>query len=113
MRYAEASIYARKSSFLSFYNFLVKFSDKHIVIVDVLITISDCKCALVNRKKLKYFNSESIGLPNFKLYFNENLTECNNILAFYGLKLKRAGLINSTYTLNDTMHILRTVGERL
>ena len=52
-----------------------------------------CKCALVNRKKLKSFNSESIGLPNVKLYFNENLTEYNNTLAFYGHKLKYAGLI--------------------
>ena len=33
-------------------------------------------------------------------------------MAFYGRKLKRAGLINSTYTLNGTVHILRTVGER-
>ena len=41
-----------------------------------------CKCALVNRKKLKSFNSESIGLPNVKLHFNENLTEYNNILDF-------------------------------
>ena len=71
-----------------------------------------CKCALVNRKKLKSFNSESIGLPNVKLYFNENLTEYNNTLAFYGCKLKRAGLINSTYTLISTVHIFRTVGER-
>ena len=71
-----------------------------------------CKCALVNRKKLKPFNSESIGLPNVKLYFNENLTEYNNTLAFYGCKLKRAGLINSTYTFDGTVHILRTVGER-
>ena len=63
-----------------------------------------CKCALVN--------SESIGLPNVKLYFNENLTEYNNTLAFYGCKLKRAGLINSTYTLISTVHIFRTVGER-
>ena len=35
------------------------------------------------------------------------------MLAFYGCKLKRAGLINSTYTLNSTVRILRTVGERL
>ena len=55
-----------------------------------------CKCGLVNRKKLKSFNSESIGLPNVKLYFNKNLTEYNNTLAFYGRKLKYAGLINST-----------------
>ena len=65
-----------------------------------------CRCALVNKKKLKSFNSESIGLPNVKLYFNENLTEYNNTLAFYGHKLKRAGLINSTYTLNDTVPVL-------
>ena len=72
----------------------------------------NCKCALVNRKKLKSFNSESIGLPNVKLHFNEKLTEYNNTLAFYSRKLKRAGLINSTYTLNSTVHILRTVCER-
>ena len=71
-----------------------------------------CKCAFVNRKKLKSFNSESIGLSKVKLYFNENLTEYNSTLAFYGRKPKHAGLINSTYTLNGTVHILRTVGER-
>ena len=32
------------------------------------------KWAFVNRKKLKFFNSESIGLAHVKLYFNENLT---------------------------------------
>ena len=71
-----------------------------------------CICALVNRMKLKSFNSESIGLSNVKLYFNENLTEYNNTLAFHGRKLKLAGLINSTYTLNGTLHILQTVAER-
>ena len=30
--------------------------------------------------------------------------EYNNTLAFYGRKLKHASLINSTYTLNDTVH---------
>ena len=64
------------------------------------INTKHCKCALINRKKLKSFNSESIGLPNVILYFNEDLTEYNNTSAFYGHKLKRAGLIN------------RTVGER-
>ena len=71
-----------------------------------------CKCALDNRKELKSFNSERIGLSNVKLYFNENLTEYNNALAFYGCKLKHAGLINSTFTLNGIVHILRTAGER-
>ena len=46
-----------------------------------------CKCALVNRKKLNSFNSECIGLPNVKLYFNKNSTEYNNTLPFYGRKL--------------------------
>ena len=76
------------------------------------INRTHCKCALVNRKKLKSFNSQSIGLSNVKLYFNENLTEHNNTLAFYGHKLKCAGLINSTCTLNSPVHILQTVGER-
>ena len=71
-----------------------------------------CKCALVNRKKLKSFTSESIGLPDVKLYFNENLTEYNNTLTFFVCKLKHAGLINSAYTLNGTVDILQTVGER-
>ena len=33
-------------------------------------------------------------------------------MAFYGRKLKRAGLINSTFALNGTVHIVQTVGER-
>ena len=65
-----------------------------------------CKCALVNREKLKSFNSESIGLSNVKLHCYYNT------LAFYGCKLKHAGLVNSTYTLNSTVHILQTSGER-
>ena len=40
------------------------------------------------------------------------MTEDNNTLTFCGLKLKRAALINSTYTLNVTVHILQTAGER-
>ena len=39
------------------------------------------------------------------------LAEYNNTLAFYGCKLKHAGLINNNHTLNSTMHILQTVGE--
>ena len=70
-----------------------------------------CKCASVNRKKLKSFNSESIALPNVKLNFNENLTEYNNTLAFYGRKLIRAGLIYNICALNCTVQ-LRTVGKR-
>ena len=68
--------------------------------------------SLFNRKKEKSFNSQNIGLPNVRLPFNDNLTEYNNTLVFYGRKLKRAGLINSTYTLNGTVHILRIVRER-
>ena len=77
----------------------------------LFINMKHWKRTLVNRKKLRSFNSESIGLPNVKLYFNENLTECNNTMAFSSRKLKRAPLINSTYTLNGTAHILQIVGE--
>ena len=76
------------------------------------INSKHCKCALINKKKLKCFNSEIIWLSNVKLYFSENLTEYNNTLAFYCRKLKPAGLINGAYTLNGTVHILRIVGER-
>ena len=60
-----------------------------------------CKCALVNRKKQKSFNSESIGLPmlNYILIkLQQNIT-----IHWVGRKLKRAGLINSNYTLNGTV----------
>ena len=52
------------------------------------INMKHCEGALVNRKKLESFNSESIGLPNVKSYFDENLTEYNSALAFYGRKWK-------------------------
>ena len=34
-----------------------------------------CKCALVNRKKLKSFNSENIQLPNVKVFQLNKLLE--------------------------------------
>ena len=76
-----------------------------------LINRKHYKCALVNRKTLKSFNSEIIGLPNAKLFINENLTEYSTTLALYGSKLKRSSLINSDYAINDTVHILRSAGE--
>ena len=60
-------------------------------------------------KKQKSLISDSIRLFNVKSFFNEILTEHNIILAFW--KLKLAGLINSTYTVNSTVHILQTVSE--
>ena len=71
-----------------------------------------CKCVLVNKKKLKSFNSKSIGLRNVKLFINEYSTEYNNTLAFYGRKVKYVGLVNIAYTINDTVHILQTTSQR-
>ena len=72
-----------------------------------------CICALVNRKKLKSFNGESIGLPSVKLYFNENSTVYNNTLVFYGCKLRHAGVVNRAHTLNGNLHILRMLVKGL
>lgn len=77
-------------------------------IIVCLINWKHCKCVFVNRKTLKSFNREIIGLPNVWLFINQNLTEYNNELALYGPELKRAALINSTYTINDAVHILQT-----
>ena len=65
-----------------------------------------CICTLVSRRKLKSFNSESIGLHYVKLYFNEynnTISEYNNTLAFYGHKLKPTGLINSRSRYNSVV----------
>ena len=55
---------------------------------------------------MKFFNIESIVLPNVKLFIKENLAEDNNTLAFFGCKLKSACLINITYIINGIEHIL-------
>ena len=70
-----------------------------------LIDRKHCKGALVNRKKLISFNSESIRLPNVRLFINENLIEYSNALAFFGRKVKCAGLVNSTCIVHGTVYI--------
>ena len=44
-----------------------KFKGKAKKTIVCFINRKHCKCTLVNRNKLKSFNSESIGLPNVKL----------------------------------------------
>ena len=66
-----------------------------------LVNRKKCKSALFNRKKLRNIDTSSINLPNAQIYVNENLSPANQALAFYGRKLKRAGLIFNCYTLME------------
>ena len=77
-----------------------------------LVNRKHCKNALYNRKKLKGFNSSTIGMPNAKIFINENLTSYNNKLAYHCRQLKRARLVHNTYTADGIVHLVRTRTER-
>ena len=70
------------------------------------------KSALFNRKKLRIIDTSSINLPNAQIYINENLPPANQALAFYGRKLKRAGLIFNCYTFDGVVQIKCTQHEK-
>ena len=76
-----------------------------------LVNRKKCKSALFNRKKLRNIDTSSINLPNAQIYINENLSPANQALAFYGRKLKRAGLIFNCYTFDGVVQIKRTQHE--
>ena len=77
-----------------------------------LVNRKKCKSALFNRKKLRNIDTSSINLPNAQIYINENLSPANQALAFYGRKLKRAGLIFNCYTFDGVVQIKRTQHEK-
>ena len=77
-----------------------------------LVNRKKCKSALFNRKKLRIIDTSSINLPNAQIYINENLSPANQALAFYGRKLKRAGLIFNCYTFDGVVQIKRTQHEK-
>ena len=77
-----------------------------------LVNRKKCKSALFNRKKLRNIHTTSINLPNAQIYINENLSPANQALAFYGLKLKRAGLIFNCYTFDGVVQIKHTQHEK-
>ena len=69
-----------------------------------------CKKALINRKKLRNVNSETKYnfSRNNQIFINENLTRLNESLAFCGRKLKKNGVIHSSFTKDGVVHIKRT-----
>ena len=77
-----------------------------------LVNRKKCKSALFNRKKLRNIDTSSINLPNAQIYINENLSPANQALAFYGRKLKRAGLIFNCYTFDGVVQLKRTQHEK-
>ena len=77
-----------------------------------LVNRKKCKSALFNRKKLRNIDTSFINLPNAQIYINENLSPANQALAFYGRKLKRAGLIFNCYTFDGVVQLKRTQNEK-
>ena len=56
------------------------------------------KDALYKRKQLKNIDKAALEMQNAMLFLNENLSEENKKIAFLCRKLKRGGVISSTYT---------------
>ena len=73
-----------------------------------------CKKALLNRKNFAHINSEM--KYNFKhnnqIFINESLTKVNESLAFCAGKLKRAGVIYSSYTREGVVHVKKDEHEK-
>ena len=65
-----------------------------------------------NRRKFKNFDGSGIGMPNTKIFVNENLTNSNHQLAFNCRKLKREKLISKTYSSNGIIHIVPIHGNK-
>ena len=68
------------------------------------------KRVLYNKKKLASVNTSAVGLGNStKLFFNENLTDCNNkLIATPNWKLKRASLIHSIFIRDGVVRITKS-----
>ena len=66
-----------------------------------------CLQALINRRKLRSFDTSTIGLDNTELYFNENLTPLNNKLAYLCRKLKKDKIIEKTNTRNGEVILFK------
>ena len=63
------------------------------------------KDALYKRKQLKNIDKAALEMQNAMLFLNENLSEENNKIAFLCRKLKREGVISSTYTANAIVRL--------
>ena len=71
----------------------------------------DAEDCLVNRKKLKNFDLESVGFDSdAQIFINENLSPYMSRLAYYCRVLKRQGLVNKLTTFKGVIKITRSSG---
>ena len=70
-----------------------------------LVNQKYCQQILYNTRKFKNFDGSGIGMPNTKIFVNENLTNSNHQLAYNCRKLKREKLISKRYSSNGIIHI--------
>ena len=70
------------------------------------------KQILYNRRKFKNFDGSGIGMPNTKIFVDENLTISNHQLAFNCRKLEREKLISKTYSSKGIIHIVQIHGNK-
>ena len=62
---------------------------------------------------LHKLDSKRLGFNSVKtLYFSENLTPTNQVLAWKFRELKRASMIHSTWSARGVIRIRRTANER-
>ena len=71
-----------------------------------------CEQILCNKRKFKNINGSGIGMPNTKIFMNENLTKSNHQPAFNCRKLKREKLISKTYSSSGIIHIVQIHGNK-
>ena len=77
-----------------------------------LVNQKYCEQILYNKRKFKNFDGSGIGMPNTKIFVNENLTNSNHQLAFNCCKLKREKLVSKTYSLLGIIHIVQIHGNK-
>ena len=72
-----------------------------------------CNKALLNRRKLQKLEKEKHGfIQNTKVFINENLTVMKENIAFNGRKLKRSGLVHSSFTIDGIVHIIKSENNK-
>ena len=77
-----------------------------------LVNRTYCKQILYNRKTFKNFDGSGIGMPNTKIFVNENLTNSNHQLAFNCRKLKKEKFISKTYSSNGIIYFVQIHGNK-
>ena len=61
---------------------------------------------------MELYKLDSLGFNPVKTYFSENLTPLHQLLAWKCRGLKRASMINSTWSVWGVVRIRRTANER-